>query len=144
MISKASKEDIKELLALENEVFDHSNFPISKPCFYYHLKNNHIFIYKIDGIIAGYILWLKRKSYYRLYSLAVKPTFRGKNIASKLLEHSFLNLRDKQHYSLEVKEDNLKAIDLYQRYGFKRIKLIKNYYPDMKNAYRMVKLNSKL
>ncbi len=142
MISKASKENIKELLALENEVFDPSNFPISKPCFYYHLKNNYIYIYKINGTIAGYILWLKRKSYYRLYSLAVKPTFRGKSVASKLLEHSFLNLRDKQYYSLEVKEDNLKAIELYQKYDFKSVKLLKNYYPDMKNAYRMEKLNS--
>lgn len=139
MINKGKISDTKELSILENKIFDNKSFPISKSSFYYHIKNNHLFTYKTNNKITGYILWLKRKNYFRLYSLGIDKEFQGKGIAKKLLDYSFKVLKDKS-YMLEVKCDNNKAISLYKKYGFNVKKVLKNYYPDLKDAYQMKKL----
>jgi ribosomal protein S18 acetylase RimI-like enzyme len=90
-----------------------------------------------DEKIVGYILWLERKNYFRLYSLAIDINFQGLGIASKLLEYSFEKLRNK-NFSLEVKTKNIKAIKLYEKYGFKIKKVLKDYYEDS-DGYLMIK-----
>lgn len=129
MIEKAKIEDLNFLLELENRVFNNDPFALSKSSFKYHILNNQIFKIVLDNQIAGYILWLKRKDYYRLYSLAVDSSFQGMGIASKLLEYSFNNL-DKDSYSLEVKVSNEKAIKLYEKFGFSIKKVLKDYYDE--------------
>ena len=44
--------------------------------------------------------------------------------------------------TLEVKVDNIKAITLYQKLGFVTIKLLKAYYLDGKDGFKM-ELNTK-
>ena len=136
MIRKPLIADAKNLFALENRVFLADDFPLSLASFYYHIKNNLLFL-SLDGEkIVGYILWLKRKNYYRLYSLCVDTESQGMGIAQKLLEYSFENL-SLQNYSLEVKITNEKAIKLYEKNGFKKVKILKNYYPNGIDGYLM-------
>ncbi|WP_323669809.1 GNAT family N-acetyltransferase [Aliarcobacter butzleri] len=80
---------------------------------------------------------MERKNYFRLYSLAIDINFQGLGIASKLLEYSFEKLRNK-NFSLEVKTKNIKAIKLYEKYGFKIKKVLKDYYEDS-DGYLMIK-----
>ena len=129
MITFAKLEDLKSLCEVESSVFKNDPFALSKSSFKYNLQK--IIIYKIvvEDKIAGYILWLKRKRYYRLYSLAIYSDFQGLGLASKLLEYSFENLREKD-FSLEVKVSNTKAIKLYEKYDFKIKKNLPHYYED--------------
>lgn len=136
-IEKAKVQDLKSLFELENGVFCNDPFALSRSSLRYHISKNHLYIFKIDEKIVGYILWLERKSYFRLYSLAVDIEFQGLKIASKLLLYSFENLKNKD-YSLEVKVENIKALKLYEKFGFKIKKILKNYYENM-DGYLMIK-----
>lgn len=137
MIKKAKKENLKDLYYLESRVFQNDSFALTKSAFRYHILKNNLYIFEKDEKIVGYILWLERKNYYRLYSLAVDSSFQGLGIASRLLEYSFEKLRNKD-FSLEVKIKNIKAIKLYEKYGFKIKKVLKDYYEDS-DGYLMIK-----
>ena len=130
IIKQAKLKDLNTLFVIENRVFNNDPFALSKSSFRYHLQKNIIFCIEVDEKIAGYILWLKRKDSYRLYSLAVDNDFQGLGLASKLLENSFENLKDKKRFTLEVKVKNEKAIKLYEKFGFKVKKVLKDYYED--------------
>lgn len=128
-IIKATSEHTKLLYEIEAIVFANDAFALSKASIKYHLESNIFFIAYENDIALGYILWLERKSYFRLYSLAILPEHQGKGVASKLLEYSFDNLTCKK-FSLEVKQSNTKAISLYKRHGFEIVKNLPQYYKD--------------
>ena len=137
MIKKAKKENLKDLYDLEKKVFQNDPFALTKNAFRYHILKNNLYIFEKDEKIVGYILWLERKDYFRLYSLAVDSSFQGLGIASKLLEYSFEKIKNKK-FSLEVKTKNIKAIKLYEKYEFKIKKVLKDYYEDS-DGYLMIK-----
>ncbi|MBN2825925.1 MAG: GNAT family N-acetyltransferase [Campylobacterales bacterium] len=138
MIRQALSQDAKALWHLEQTLFDSDNFPLSLASFYYHIKRNMLLIVEHDGEIMGYCLWLKRPKRYRLYSIGVSPLHRGKGIAKELLEYSFAHLQA-QTFTLEVRSDNRQAIALYEKYGFTIDKLLKEYYPNQMDGYKMIK-----
>lgn len=129
-IFKASSPDFANIEAIEKRVFENDPFALSKDSIKYHLKNNLFFIAYENDIALGYLLWLKRKEYFRLYSLAVLPEYRDKKVGSELLKYSFEELTCKKYFSLEVKQNNQKAIGLYEKFGFKIVKNLPNYYED--------------
>lgn len=137
MIRKATLKDANALSELEKEVFKNDTFALSKGSIAYHLKRNLIFLIETENQIAGYILWLKRKHSFRLYSLAISTLFQNKGLAKKLLEYSFENLEDKS-FSLEVKVSNIGAIKLYEKFGFEIKKRLSNYYEN-EDGYLMIK-----
>lgn len=128
-IKSASKEDAKIINEIESVVFAGDTFALSKSSIRYHLKHNVFFIAYEDTTPLGYILWLERKSYFRLYSLAILPEHQGKRVASELLSYSFENLTCKD-FSLEVNQSNEKAISLYKKFGFDVLKSLPEYYSD--------------
>jgi len=136
MITQAKIEHAKALLTLENQLFSKDDFPMSIGSFYYHIKRNHLFIYMQDNKIIGYVLWLKRQKYYRLYSLGVVKEFRTSGVAQSLLSYSFEHLKTPA-FSLEVKTTNTNAIKLYEKNGFKIQKRLIGYYPNHCDGYLM-------
>jgi ribosomal-protein-alanine N-acetyltransferase len=139
MIEKANLEDLTSLYYLEREVFFNDSFSMSKDSIRYHIFKNRLYKIEVDGVIAGYILWLERKKYFRLYSLAISNDFQNRGLAKKLLEYSFENLsKDNKDFSLEVKVLNERAINLYKKYGFEIKKVLKDYY-EQGDGYLMYK-----
>lgn len=138
MIRRAVTEDAKALFRLEEQIFNADNYPLSLRSFYYHIKHNPIFVYQITDQIVGYCLWFTRPSHFRLYSIGVLPDYRGQGIADQLLAYAFSELPNKA-FRLEVRVDNPKAIQLYQKHGFRITKTLKDYYPNSIDGYQMVK-----
>ena len=139
MIEKANLSDLISLCSIEREVFLNDPFSMSKDSIRYHILKNRLYKIEVDGVIAGYILWLERKKYFRLYSLAVSSDFQNRGLAKKLLEYSFENLsKDNKDFSLEVKVSNESAINLYKKYGFEIKKILKDYYEQC-HGYLMYK-----
>lgn len=139
MIEKAKLEDLISLYNIEKEVFINDPFALNKKAIKYHILKNRLYKIVYDGKIAGYILWLERKKYFRLYSLAIGSNFQNKGLAKKLLEFSFEELSDKEKdYSLEVKKSNEGAINLYKKFGFEVNKVLKDYY-EKEDGYLMLK-----
>jgi [ribosomal protein S18]-alanine N-acetyltransferase len=139
MITKANLEDLTSLYDIEREVFSNDPFSMSKDSIRYHILKNKLYKIEIDGVIAGYILWLERKKYFRLYSLAISNNFQKKGLAKKLLEYSFDELSTtNKDFSLEVKVLNESAINLYKKYDFEIKKVLKDYYEQC-DGYLMYK-----
>lgn len=65
-------------------------------------------------------------------NIAVHPEYRKNGIASALLERiiSFSVGENLEFITLEVRESNINAITLYEKYGFLRVGSRKNYYSD--------------
>lgn len=87
-----------------------------------------IFIYEEDETIKAFAIFLDMVDVYELIKIAVDIKYRKNGIAYSFLTeiHSLLD----KHIFLEVRESNLAAINLYEKSGYKKISLRKNYYRD--------------
>lgn len=65
-----------------------------------------------------------------IYRVAVRPEYRKRGIAYRLLDYAVKTSRGSglETLFLEVRSENLSAINLYTAYGFKRVGIRKNYY----------------
>lgn len=142
-IRPARLEDLDRLVQIENRSFTTDRF--SRRTFRYLLTraNAVTLVAEAGGRIIGYAMVLFHRGTFlaRLYSLAVDPACRSLGVGSKLIEaaerlalaHDCVTLR------LEVRQDNLSAIRLYQQHGYKPQETVPDYYEDHMNALRMEK-----
>ncbi len=95
------------------------------------LENNpfsHYLVYLLDNKIIGFI------NYYFIYdrveiaNFNILEQYQNNHYGSKLLEEVIMRSIDKKNITLEVRCDNNKAIKIYQKYGFKKKAIRKNYY----------------
>src|SRR5258707_12083813 len=95
------------------------------------------------GGVHGYHLVLFRKgsTIARLYSIAVDDRRRGAGLGRRLLAdaEALAAGRRKRALRLEVREDNLPAIRLYERRGYQLIGRYARYYADKADALRYEK-----
>lgn len=96
-----------------------------------------------SGQVAGDAIVLYRKGFdaARLYSMVVRPEWRGRGVASALLgaaEQRALQ-RGLSVMRLEVREDNRGAIAFYAKAGYRETGRSPDYYEDSAGALRMSK-----
>ena len=91
--------------------------------------------------LAGYLVAEHASARIHIMNICVKSTFRRRKIASQLMlgvEEIGKYLRCKQ-MTLEVRESNQGAIELYSQSGYARQKSLYNYYGDGENAFVFTK-----
>ncbi|MAF13643.1 MAG: hypothetical protein CMI53_01990 [Parcubacteria group bacterium] len=93
-------------------------------------QHNLIQIFKMifrDYNISKFLKRLKPNSYY-IANLSVHPSAQGRGIGGKLLENAFTKAKSRsyQHCYLDVSIHNKNAIKLYNKYGFKIFKEVRN------------------
>ena len=142
-IRKALASDIDDLAAIEAAVFPGDR--ISRRSFRALIERETAeALVAISGDrLAGYAIVLFRKGsgVARLYSIATGPDFGGQGVGRLLLDaaetaafdHDRLLLR------LEVREDNARAIRIYEKAGYRRIGREPDYYEDGATALRYEK-----
>lgn len=132
MINVATKDDQVEINYLLKLYFN-----INSPIFDPYAK---WLVYKDDNTIFGVINYSIIYERAELNYILVLPNYRRKNIASKLLENMLLDLKKNnvEMITLEVNINNINAISLYKKYGFKTVNVRKNYYKN-EDAYLMLK-----
>lgn len=134
----AGLNDIKKLVEIEDACFEMDK--LSDKNFKYFLEKAHasLIIAEYKKEVAGYALLLfhRSTSLARLYSIAVSPNFRDKKIGLHLMEHlEKVALSEESTYiRLEVRTDNLGAIKLYERLGYRKFAHKVDYYEDHKDA----------
>jgi ribosomal protein S18 acetylase RimI-like enzyme len=76
----------------------------------------------------------------QIHSIAVSPRYRGLGVADRLLRHALNRSRDlgARTISLEVRPENVEAVQLYLKHGFTKAESLANYYQDGGTAERMV------
>lgn len=104
------------------------------------LKENTIFVLKDNEKQVGFIIFSIVIDTADIYFLYIDKEYRSKNLGYFLSLESInylkqnLNVKD---FFLEVNVNNTKAINLYNRLDFKKIRIIKNYYEDGSDAICM-------
>lgn len=78
-----------------------------------------------------------------IMNIVTKKTYRNHGIGTLLLKHLILlsNKLNLTSVSLEVNEENIIAIHLYEKFGFKNIGIRKNYYQNRNGIIMAKKLN---
>ena len=84
------------------------------------------------GIIAGFVLGRVAADEAELFQIATLPEFRRQGIAERLLGELHAKMKERGAVTcfLEVRSRNSGAIALYEKNGYERIAIRKNYYPD--------------
>lgn len=101
--------------------------------------NSYFIVAKNKSEIIGFAGFKALLDTADLMNIVVKKSYRNQGVGSLLLN----NLIDLFHsfslktIYLEVNENNFPAIRLYQKFGFKKIDVRKNYYPNHQNAIIM-------
>ena len=124
--------DVEQVAAVEAEVFDESRWSAEQ--FWSELAQptrRYLVVQEVDqGTILAYggIFILGADS--DVQTIAVAPRAQGRGIGRMLMEHLMDCAREEEATSmmLEVRSDNLPAIDLYQRLGFEQISIRRDYY----------------
>lgn len=84
----------------------------------------------IDNEIVGYICLFHLFEEGELLNIAVSPDYRKRGFGQQLMNKTFeyLEQKDVTRITLEVRESNNNAKNLYIKNGFKAIGIRKNYY----------------
>lgn len=125
-------DDIEEVIRL-----DHASFSLPWPesSFRFEIDKNEYsrcWVALLDNKIVGMVVaWLIMDEIH-IATFAVDPAYRRNGIAQKLLAHTLVDgLKSGGKVGfLEVREGNLPARNLYQKFGFADVGLRKNYYQD--------------
>lgn len=142
-IRLATNNDLPELVRLESLAFASDRF--SEEQIDYQLTRAHSTILiaerKQQVLGAAYMLWRKGVPSGRLYSIAVDPASHGQGIGALLLEECEQETvrRGRQRVSLEVRVDNTRAIEFYERHDYRTIARLPDYYEDGSPGLKMIK-----
>lgn len=132
-ISEMTSNDIEDVVKIEAESYGEHHW--SKSSFYDEMNNKLAKYYcarTLSGELAAYAGIWGIIDEAHITTIAVKPDFRRKHIGEALivtiLEDCY---KSKFKYlTLEVRESNSAAINLYKKYGFNSLGTRKGYYQD--------------
>ena len=141
-IADVRLEHIDEIELLEKQCF---SVPWSRQALFSQLPDDmHFFIaaFNDSGRVLGYVgmMYVLDEGY--ISNVAVSPECRRLGIADKLIESLIKRANEKNlsFVTLEVRESNLPAIELYRKNGFSDVGMRKNYYnKPTENAILMTK-----
>lgn len=143
-IVKASLSDLKKIILIDKEA---SLYPWPDIFFIEELKNKNSYTYlanyydEDNKLSIGYLIFRLLFDSIDVINIAVLPKFRRKGVATLLMEKMFSLGVEKSVKSiyLEVRESNKGAIELYEKIGFKKSYIRRNYYANSENALVMLK-----
>lgn len=112
----SSSLELKKFLN-ENKISIIDNDPFSK--FIVYLEDT-----KIIGFLSYSVIYERAEINY----IFVLEDYRGKKIASKMLNYMISSCKICDNITLEVRKSNSIAISLYKKFGFKEVAIRENYY----------------
>lgn len=86
--------------------------------------------YYYDDNIIGFLSYSVMYERAEIDYIAVDEKYRGNGVASELVKFLISNLDECNSISLEVRKNNIAAINLYLKNGFKKVCIRKRYYFD--------------
>ncbi|MBS5521855.1 MAG: ribosomal protein S18-alanine N-acetyltransferase [Clostridiales bacterium] len=128
-IVPAQKMDLPELVKLERQCFSD---PWSLSCFEAAQKYSYstMLLAKLGDTVAGYCCLYHIMDEGEIVNIAVAPDFCRAGIGTKMLASLLEKGRGQgvTRFLLDVRFSNLAAIRLYEKAGFKKIAVQKNFY----------------
>ncbi len=140
-IRPLEEKDIWDIVQAEEEIFGSS---LGYDLIYTDLKLNpyaHYLVLEIDNYVGGYLgLWITGEG-AEIINFYISKNYRGLGFGKMLLDFA-LNLCQMSKVrtiSLEVRQNNLPARNLYEKFGFTFSHIRKAYYQDGTDAFVMIK-----
>ena len=140
-IRKFLPPDINRILEIEKASFPRDAYSKRRLENSAKKHTNDFIVAKLAKKTVGYLIAYNRPGLLDFDSLAVDKKYRNSGIGSALVNFALNKFKKKglKKASLEVRIDNKKAISFFENLGFKITKVIKRYYQDRTDAYRMEK-----
>lgn len=142
-IRRGRNSDLAALLAIEDCCFTTDRLSRRSLRYFLAAPNAVFQVADLGGDIAGYALVALRKgsAIARLYSIAIHPDYRGRDLGRALLRAAEKQARaaGTDLMRLEVRARNRRAIALYEAQGYRRFGRIADYYEDGAAAFRYEK-----
>lgn len=104
-------------------------------------ENSKYIIARLNDEIVGFAgIWVAIDEAH-ITNIVTKKSYRNKGIGKLLLENLILlsNSLNLNSITLEVKESNIPAIKLYEKFYFKKLGIRKKYYENTESAIIMTK-----
>ena len=94
-----------------------------------------------DNIIVAFAGIWKILDEVHITNIAVRKDFRNQGIGSKIFENllKLVDIKYVNSITLEVSENNIPAIKLYEKLGFEKVEFRKNYYGNNNGEIIMTK-----
>lgn len=129
-ISALTPEDLDAVVAVEGESFAE---PWSQDLFDGEIaKDNRSYVVAKDvrGVVCGYGGVMVIGEDAHIVTLAVAPAHRERGLGSRLLMRLIedASRRGAHHLTLEVRDSNIAAQELYRKFGFRQAGVRKRYY----------------
>ena len=141
IIREWKQEDVGVIADMERRCFsDPWTEDMLADCLLYPIY--HCFLAEEGGQVCGYACIGCLFETADLMNIAVDFPFRGRGVASALMDalHAKAKELGAERMMLEVHVANAPAIALYQKYGYEKIAVRKNYYGDGEDADIMQKI----
>ena len=129
-ISRLTYADLPQVIAIERRAFP---TPWSLAMFVLELSkpSGICLAARRDGRMCGYLVCSRYDTVWHIMNVAVDPDVRRTGVATALLGALLERVGDSRaRYTLEVRQSNAAAIELYQRFGFRTAGLRRRYYQD--------------
>jgi len=133
-IEKASIEHLDRLYEIEMKCFETEAFTKQQIAYLITDSNSVILVSRVKGEIVGFIIGKtymdKKPATGQILTIDVSSKHRRKGIGQRLLQEIERTLKDKgvKICYLEVRENNIVALSLYQKLGYKKVGKLENYY----------------
>ncbi len=134
MIRKLEEKDIKKVEQLELSTINSSlGFDMLKSSINDEFK--YFYVYEENDIL-GYISTIFDGLTVEILNFCVDSNYQNKKIGTKLLSYiiNYFFKNGAKSFILEVRNNNLRAIHIYEKFGFKKIHVRKNYYANGDDA----------
>ncbi len=139
-----STKDLDEIFRLESNTFKKDAF--SKNSILNLIINNTFFFKLINkdnsNEIVGFIIVIQDQEHrVNLINLIISKQYQNKGYGSHLLKYTLFKIKEMNNIEvivLNVNSKNEVAIWLYQKFGFRIVQKIENYYRQKKSAYLMI------
>ena len=131
-------DDIDRIVEIENNTLKHSLGIDFYANDLYNPFAKH-YVYEIDDKIIGFISSYFDGEIIEILNFCVDNMFQSQGYGSKIL-CAFFNQFEASSSILEVRTSNDKAIHVYEKFGFKTIRIRKQYYSNGEDALFMQKV----
>jgi ribosomal-protein-alanine acetyltransferase len=144
VVRDAAIRDLDAIAKLERDSFPEDQ--VSRRSFAYSLRSPErpVIAVTIEGELAGYVLLALKKGgrSARIYSIAVDARFARRGVGTALIAAAerFALRHEREAVTLEVRYDNIPAIALYEKSGFRQFGEHEDYYADGATALRYKKV----
>ncbi len=132
--------DMDRILEIEQAIFPRDAYDRNLFAEYFHTCGELFLVLLRRGDICGYMLTCIRPR-PEIVSIAVQPAERRKGAAFLLLKSTIRRLRRRQvdRLNLMVRVRNHAARKFYVKYGFVKVRVVRQYYEDGTDGFLMSK-----